>query len=462
MNEQHTDSSRDFKKSLQTRHMVMLALGGVIGTGLFLSSGYSIHQAGPLGALIAYVLGAGVMYLVMVCLGELAVQIPETGSFSVYAARYLGPGTGYTVAWLYWLTWAVAIGSEFIGAGSQMRYWFPDVSVGVWCAVFAVAIFLVNAISVRTFAETEFWLSIIKVVTVIVFLIVGAGIMLGFTHHKPIGFSNFTREGLFPTGGWSMIMTLLMVLFAFSGSELVAVAAGEAQDPQHNLKRAIRMTIVRLSIFFIGTIFVLAMLMPREQAGVNVSPFVVVFGMAGIPYADDVVNFVIITAMLSAANSGLYAASRMLWTLGDQGFVARRYARLTKKGIPLNAVVVSMIGAFASLASSIYAPDTVYLALVSISGLAAVVVWMSIAAAQMSFRRHFVANGGQLDELKYRVKPYPLVPIAALLACTLSLVGVAFDPEQRISLYFGIPFIAWCYLVHWYKQRRFRQRQVQQ
>lgn len=439
---------------MQTRHMVMLALGGVIGTGLFLSSGYSINQAGPLGALLAYVTGALVMYLVMTCLGELAVQLPETGSFSVYAARYLGPGTGYTVAWLYWLTWAVAIGSEFIGAGTLMRKWFADVPVGVWCALFAAAIFVVNAISARTFAETEFWLSIIKVATVVVFLVVGVGVLLGFSHYQALGLSNFTREGLFPTGSWSTMMTLLLVLFAFSGSELVAVAAGEARDPEQNLKKAIRMTIVRLSIFFIGTILVLALLIPREKAGVDQSAFVMVFDMAGIPYASDVVNFVIITAMLSAANSGLYAASRMVWTLGDQGFIARRYARLTRKGIPLNALIVSMIGAFASLLSSIYAPDTVYLALLSISGLAAVLVWMSIAAAQMMFRREYVRNGGCVKELGYRVKCYPLVPVAALIMCAASLVGVGFDPEQRISLYIGFPFVGWCYLVFWWKQRK--------
>lgn len=465
MHSEHNDaqagSGPAFNKDMQTRHIVMLALGGVIGTGLFLTSGYTVNQAGPLGAVIAYMIGAVMVYLVMVCLGELAVQMPETGSFSSYATRYLGPGTGYTVAWLYWLTWAVAIGSEFTAAGILMVRWFPETPVWIWSALFALAVFISNVVSVRLFAETEFWLSLIKVLTVVVFIAIGAGAICGLfdvQHAQGAGLSNFTREGLFPTGFLPIAMTLLAVSFAFSGTELIGIAAGEAADPQTSVPKAIRTTIVRLALFFVGTIFVLATLLPREQAGLVESPFVLVFELIGIPYSADIMNFVILTALLSAANSGLYAASRMLWTLSDQGHMPKCYARLSRRGTPVNAIVLSMAGAVASLLSSVLAPDTVYLALVSISGLAVVVVWMSIAASQIAFRRHYVANGGRVEDLHFRVRGYPWVPLGAIACCLLACIGIAFDPAQRVALYFGLPFIAWCYFVYWVTRNKRAQR----
>ncbi|MCU1723148.1 MULTISPECIES: amino acid permease [unclassified Pseudomonas] len=462
--EHSTTASADpaeYKKEMHTRHIVMLALGGVIGTGLFLTSGYTVNQAGPLGAVIAYIVGAVMVYLVMVCLGELAVQMPETGSFSSYATRYLGPGTGYTVAWLYWLTWAVAIGSEFTAAGILMVRWFPDTPVWIWSAFFAITVFILNVVSVRLFAETEFWLSLIKVLTVIAFIVIGAGAICGLfevKHVQGIGLSNFTREGLFPTGLLPIAMTLLAVSFAFSGTELIGIAAGEAKDPQDSVPKAIRTTVVRLALFFVGTIVVLATLLPREQAGLVESPFVMVFDMIGIPYSADIMNFVILTALLSAANSGLYAASRMLWTLSDQGHMPKCFRRLSPRGTPVNAIILSMAGAVASLLSSVVAPDTVYLALVSVSGLAVVVVWMSIAASQIAFRRHYVANGGRVEDLHFRVRGYPWVPLGAILCCVLACVGIAFDPEQRVALYFGLPFIAWCYFVYWVTRKKREQR----
>lgn len=449
--EQHSSKRAGFKQEMHTRHIVMLALGGVIGTGLFLTSGYTVNQAGPLGAVIAYIIGAVMVYMVMMCLGELAVQMPETGSFSTYATRFLGPGTGYTVAWLYWLTWTVAIGSEFTAAGILMVRWFPDTPVWIWSALFAGVVFLSNVVSVRLFAETEFWLSLVKVVTVLAFLVVGGGAILGLFQIEQahsIGLSNFTREGLFPTGFMPIAMTLLAVSFAFSGTELIGIAAGETKDPQRNVPRAIRTTVVRLAVFFVGTIFVLATLLPREQAGLVESPFVTVFSHIGIPYSADIMNFVIITALLSAANSGLYAASRMLWTLSDQGHLPKQFCQLSRSGTPFNAIVVSMAGGAASLLSSVFAPNTIYLALVSISGLAVVVVWMSIAASQIGFRRDYLAKGGNLDDLKFRVRGYPWIPLGALACCALACVGIGFDPEQRVALYFGVPFIAWCYFVY--------------
>ena len=442
-------TSRDFKRSMQSRHLVMLSLGGVIGTGLFLSSGYTVNQAGPMGAILAYLIGGVVVYLVMMCLGELSVHMPETGAFSAHATRYIGPGTGYTVAWLYWLTWTVALGSEFTASGLLMAKWFPDVPIWIWSALFALIVFLTNAFTPKIFAETEFWLSLIKVATVVIFIIVGGAAIFGLA--GPEGqpapmFHNLTREGFFPTGVMPILVTMLAVSFAFSGTELIGIAAGETEDPEKNVPRAIRATLWRLVVFFVGTIVVIAAMLPREQAGLVESPFVTVFAMTGIPHAGDIMNFVIITALLSAANSGLYAASRMLWSLGEQRTLPSMFARVTRGGIPLNALLFSMLGGLLALLSSVFAADTLYLVLVSISGFAVVAVWMSIAVSQLCFRRQFVRGGGDPATLGYRAPFYPWVPLGAFIACLLCFVGIAFDPTQRIALYCGIPFIAVCYL----------------
>ncbi|WP_269773280.1 S-methylmethionine permease [Bacillus safensis] len=461
--EQAKDQSQQYQRKMTSRHLFMLSLGGVIGTGLFLSSGYTINQAGPAGTILAYLVGALIVYLVMLCLGELSVAMPVTGAFHTYATKYIGPGTGYTVAWLYWLTWTVALGSEFTAAGLLMQRWFPDTSVWMWSGVFALLIFLLNAFTVKFFAESEFCFSSIKVMAIILFIILGGAAMFGLIPLKggeaaPF-FSNFTGEGgLFPNGFLPILMTMLAVNFAFSGTELIGIAAGESVNPDETIPRAIRTTVLRLVLFFVGTIVVLAGLIPVEEAGVIKSPFVVVFDRIGIPYAADFMNFVILTAILSAANSGLYASSRMLWSLSEERTLPKKLAKLTSKGIPLNALILSMIGGILSLLSSVIAPETVYLVLVSISGLAVVVVWMGIAASQLMFRKRFLQEGGQLQDLSFRTPLYPVVPIAAFLLCLASVIGIAFDPNQRIALICGIPFIALCYAAYymtaWIQKKR--------
>ena len=217
----------------------------------------------------------------MQCLGELAGAMPETGAFHVYAARYLGPATGYTVAWLYWLTWTVALGSSFTAAGFCMQYWFPQVPVWVWCVVFCVIIFGLNVISTRFFAEGEFWFSLVKVVTIIAFIILGGAAIFGFIPMQDgspaPGLSNIPEEGWFPHGGLPILMTMVAVNFAFSGTELIGIAAGETENPRKVIPVAIRTTIARLIIFFIGTVFVLAALIPMQQAGGAKSPVVLGF-----------------------------------------------------------------------------------------------------------------------------------------------------------------------------------------
>nr|WP_311733854.1 amino acid permease [Anoxybacillus voinovskiensis] len=443
----------------------MIALGGVIGTGLFLGSGYTIHEAGPGGALVAYLFGGLVMYLTMLCLGELAVSLPDAGSYQTYATKYISPSAGYVIGWLSWLNWSVTVGLELLTVSILMKRWFPDVPSWIWCVVFAVVLFSINALSTRSFAEVEFWFSSIKVLTIIAFIILGGAAMFGFLEMKggkpaPM-FSNFTDHGgLFPNGIAAILVTMIGVNFSFQGTELVGVAAGESENPEKTVPKAINNTVWRILLFFVLAIFVLAGLFPWEKAGLVESPFVVVFDSIGIPYAADIVNFVIITAVLSVANSGLYATSRVLWSMSRQGMVSPVFSKLSKNGVPLNALIASMLIGCLSLLSGIYAEDTVYLWLLSIAGFGAVTVWASIALSNYLGRKAFLKRGGNVRDLKYKTPLYPFVPLLAFALNVLIIVSLAFIPEQRMALYCGIPFMIACYIYYHFvaKHRTTEQR----
>lgn len=452
------------KRNMESRHLFMISLGGVIGTGLFLSSGYTIHEAGPIGTILAYGIGAIVVYLVMLCLGELSVAMPETGSFHVYADRYIGPGTGFTVAILYWLTWTVALGSEFTAAGLIMQQWFPGSPTWLWSALFMAVIFISNALSVKFFAETEFWFSSIKVIAIVLFIIVGFLAIFGIipikgTTHAPL-FTNLIKDGLFPRGFKAVFTTMLTVNFAFSGTELIGVTAGETKDPGKNIPRAIHTTLLRLVVFFIGSIVVMSALIPWQKAGVSQSPFVLVFNSIGLSFAGDLMNFVVLTAILSAANSGLYASTRMLWSLAHEGMIPIKYAKTNSRNVPMLALCLSMLGGILALVSSVVAASTVYLVLVSISGLAVVIVWMAIALSEINFRKQFLKDGHKLSELKFKTPWYPVVPWAAFIMSLLSCVLIVFDPNQRSALFYMIPFLILCYGVYYGKEYLKKRRVV--
>lgn len=436
------------KRTMEQRHLVMIALGGVIGSGLFVSSGYTIGEAGPLGAVLAYVLGALVAWMVMCCLGELAVAYPVSGGFHIYASRNLGQAWGFATAWLYWLCWAVALGSEFTASGILMQRWFPGISVWGWCLVFGILLFTLNAVSARVFGETEFWLSLIKVVAVLALIIVGAATIVGI---NPVadgptpGLGNFdTDAGLFPAGFGGMLVVTLGVFYAFSGTELIGVAAGEAKNPEKVIPKAIRTAVIRLTVFFVGAILVIAALVPYEDAGLDESPFVTVFDIAGISGMGDVMNFVIIAALLSAGNSGLFSCTRMLHSMAAEGQAPKAFLRTTKRGIPMLALCVSMVGGVASLLSSEIAPSSLYMILVSIAGFAVVAVWIAIAASQLSFRRRFLAAGGEIAGLHYRAPASRVLAWLSIIALVASLIGVGFDADQREALTVGFPFTVIC------------------
>lgn len=447
-----------FQREMTSRHLQMLSIGGVIGTGLFLSSGYTIGQAGPLGAIFSYLFGGLVVYLVMFSLGELAVAMPVTGSFHTYATKFISPGTGFTVAWQYWICWVVALGSQFLGAAMLMQRWFPYVPTWIFATVFAILIFLLNTLSVGWFAETEYYFSSIKFYAIIMFIILGTGAIVGLlpyegSSHAPL-FKNLTVGGLFPNGLVGLVSVMLSVNYAYSGVEMIGIAAGETDNPKQAVPQAIKSTIGLLVIFFSLTILVLAALLPINEASVTEAPFVLVFDKIGIPFAADIMNFIILTAILSASNSGLYASSRMLWSLANEGMLSQEVVKINHKGVPMRAMWLSMFGVALSLAASLYAADTVFLALVSIAGFAVVIVWLSIPIAQINFRKEWLKTHSE-TELAYKTPFSPVLPYVTIVLLVVSVLGIAWDPSQRAGLYFGIPATIISYLYHYLRYKKF-------
>lgn len=457
MENHNFENQGTFNREMNSRHLQMLSIGGVIGTGLFLSSGYTIAQAGPFGAVAAYLFGAVMVYLVMFSLGELSVAMPVTGSFHTYATKFISPGTGFMVAWMYWLCWVVALASQFVGAAQLMQRWFPSVPIWIFATIFAVIVFGLNTLSVGWFAKAEDVLSSIKVYAIVAFIVLGTLAIFGIlpfegTNAAPL-FTNITAQGLLPNGLVGLISVMLSVNYAFSGVEMIGIAAGETDNPQKAVPQAIKSTIGLLVIFFVLTIVVLASLLPMSEAGVTEAPFVLVLDKIGFPYAADIMNFIILTAILSASTSGLYASSRMLWSLANEGMISKELVKINKYGVPMRGMILSMIGVVIALIASIYAEDTIFLALVSIAGFAVVIAWLAIPLAQIGFRREFLKNHSE-DELEYKTPFSPTLPWITVILLVISIIGIGWDPSQRAGLYFGVPFMIGCYIYHYIRFKK--------
>lgn len=454
--------THELQRTMKARHLFMISLGGVIGSGLFLGSGYTISQAGPTGAILSYIVGGFIMFLTMLCLGELSVAMPVSGSFQTYTTKFIGPGTGFALGWLYWLGWAVTVALEFLAAGQLMERWFPDTPTWIWSALFAVILFSLNALSAKAFGEAEFWFSSIKIIAILLFIALGGAAMFGLIDLKggqeaPF-LSRFTAYGLLPNGISALIITMIAVNFSFQGTELIGIAAGESETPEVTIPKSIRQTVWRTMVFFVLAIFVVAGLIPMEKAGVIESPFVVVFDSIGIPYAADIMNFVILTALLSVGNSGLYAATRMLYALSKEKMASPALAKVNNRGVPFNALLITLGIALLSLLTGFFAEETVFVWLLSVAGLGAQVGWISITASQIAFRRKFIREGGRVEDLKFKTPLFPILPIISLTLNIAVLVSLAFDSEQRLALYLGIPFVIVCYLIYHFKIKGNREK----
>lgn len=457
----------EIRRDLKTRHLSMIAIGGSIGTGLFLASGNAIHTAGPGGALVAYVAIGIMVYFLMTSLGQMATYMPVSGSFSTYASRFVDPAFGFALGWNYWFNWAITLAVDISTAAIIVQFWLPNTPAWLWSAIFLILIFGLNALSVKAYGESEYWFSIIKVATVIIFLIVGVLTIVGILGGEVIGFSNFTAgDAPFKGGFFAILGTFLIAGFSFQGTEMVGIAAGESATPETSVPKAIKQVFWRILLFYIFAIFIIGMIIPytnpnllsAEATDVAISPFTLVFEKAGLAFAASVMNAVILTSVLSAGNSGLYASTRMLWAMARDKKAPKFLGKVNRRGIPMAALIVTtIVGAMTFITTLTENGTVIYTWLLSASGLTGFIAWVGIAISHYRFRKAFIKQGHDLSELKYKAKFFPFGPILALVLCILVIVGqdyAAFlKPEftnpawwQKIGIsYIGLPI----FLVFW-------------
>ncbi|MGM8048992.1 amino acid permease [Listeria monocytogenes] len=457
----------EIRRDLKTGHLSMIAIGGSIGTGLFLASGNAIHTAGPGGALVAYVAIGIMVYFLMTSLGEMATYMPVSGSFSTYASRFVDPAFGFALGWNYWFNWAITLAVDISTAAIIVQFWLPNTPAWLWSAIFLILIFGLNALSVKAYGESEYWFSIIKVATVIIFLIVGVLTIVGILGGEVIGFSNFTAgDAPFKGGFFAILGTFLIAGFSFQGTEMVGIAAGESATPETSVPKAIKQVFWRILLFYIFAIFIIGMIIPytnpnllsAEATDVAISPFTLVFEKAGLAFAASVMNAVILTSVLSAGNSGLYASTRMLWAMARDKKAPKFLGKVNRRGIPMAALIVTtIVGAMTFITTLTENGTVIYTWLLSASGLTGFIAWVGIAISHYRFRKAFIKQGHDLSELKYKAKFFPFGPILALILCILVIVGqdyAAFlKPEftnpawwQKIGIsYIGLPI----FLVFW-------------
>lgn len=456
-------SEKQLKRGLQSRHMQMIAIGGAIGTGLFVASGETIATAGPGGAIVAYSLIGLMVLLLMQSLGEMSAHLPVPGSFQTYAARFVSPSFGFAMGWNYWFNWAITVAAELVAAGIVMNFWLPGVPGWVWAATFLILLTALNALSSRAYGEGEFWLATIKVITVIVFLIAGVAMIFGIIGGTSPGFHNWTNGEAPFVGGWLSIISIFMVAgFSFQGTEMVGVAAGEAENPSRDVPKAIKSVFWRIMLFYIGAIIVIGFLISytdpnllrTDATDIAYSPFTLVFERTGIAFAAGLMNAVILTAVLSAGNSGLYVSSRMLYALAIEKKAPQIFAKVNSRGVPMPALLATAaVGIFGFL-TAIIGEGSAYTWLINISGLSGFICWVGIAISHYRFRRAYIAQGKDLSDLPYTAPLFPLGPIVAFVMCVIVILGqnyqAVFNGQllEVTSAYIGLPIFIAVWLIH--------------
>jgi lysine-specific permease len=432
-----TENEGGLQRSLKARHMNMIAIGGAIGTGLFFASGSAVSTAGPGGAIVSYTIMGILVYFLMTSLGEMATLLPVSGSFETYATRFVDPALGFTLGWNYWFCWALCVAAELVAGSLIVKFWFPNTNTTLWSMVFLVVIFTLNILSARAYAEGEYWFASIKVITIIIFLAVGVLMIFGILGGKSPGFSNWVlhdnsgNKGPFVGGILSIINVFLVAGFSFSGTEIVGLAAGESENPEENVPKAIKTVFWRILLFYIGAILVIGFLIPFTDPNllksgadnIAYSPFTMVFQRSGLAIAASLMNAVILTSVLSCGNSGLYVASRMLYSLAKEGKAPKFLSKVNKRGVPMNALYLTTIVACSAFFASLIGDGKIYYILYNASGITAFFAWLGIGICHYRFRKAYIAQGRKLEDLKYRAKWYPLGPIMAIVFCTIVIFG---------------------------------------
>lgn len=402
-----TEQDQQLNPDLKIRHISMISIAGVIGAGLFVGSGAVINATGP-GAILSYALAGFLVVLVMRMLGEMAAAKPTSGSFSTYASEAIGPWAGYTIGWLYWFFWVVVIAIEAIAGAAIIQYWMPGIPVWFMSLVLTILLTMTNLFSVKSFGEFEYWFSFIKVVSIGLFLILGLSVILGwFPNVETPGAANLLGEGGFmPSGFGAVLLGITIVIFSFMGTEIVAIAAGESDHPTKAVRIATNSVVWRILVFYIGSIAIVVTLLPWNSANILVSPFVAVLDYVGIPAAAQIMNFVVLTAVLSCLNSALYANSRMLFGMAKKGDAPKAFMKLSKKGVPVRAILFSTVFSYIAVIFSYTSPDKIFLFLINSSGAVALLVYLVIAFSQLRMRRILEREHPEALQVKMWLYPY--------------------------------------------------------
>jgi L-asparagine transporter-like permease len=435
------------QRRLTAGQLSMIAIGGAIGTGLFLGSGFAIGTAGP-SVLVSYAIGGMIALLLIGALAEMTVAHPAAGSFGDFADAYLGPLGGFVIRCAYVAGIALAVGTEVTAVAIYMKYWWPAVPGLYWIAGFSAVLVAINAADVKLFGSVEYLLSLVKIVAILAFIALGAWLLFGPVPLPGASFANYTRHGgFFPNGVWGTWVAVIIAIFSYFSIEMIAVAAGEAGEPERAVVQAFRATIARLVIFYFATIALMLAIVPWTQADEGGSPFVIVMAASGIGGAAGLVNAVILVAALSAMNSQLYVASRMLFSLGEAGYAPRALTRLSRAGVPRRALAVASVGIAFAAAAYAWQPDTAFTFMIAVSICAAMVTWILIFATHVAFRRR------RGPALGFRMPGAPWTSIVGGVLMAAILITTAFTEAFRMTLVFGVPFFALLLIVYWLRFR---------
>jgi amino acid transporter, AAT family len=426
------------RRGLNQTQIVMIGLGGAIGTGLFMGSGLAIGYAGP-AVILSYAL-AGFVALVMVfSLSEMAVVHPTAGSFGTYAETYLNPWAGFVVRYTYWIAQVIAIGGEAVAAGLYMGFWFPGVPVWLWALGFCLVLLYLNSRSVSNFGTLESWFALIKVAAIVLFIILGTAAILGLGR-PAVGFHNLAGlpGGFFPRGLSGVWIAVIVGIFSFNGIEVIAVTSGEARNPQLAIPAALRSMVLRLFLFYVLAVTIIVTTVPWTATGVRVvaqSPFVSVFQHSGIRHAAGIMNFVVISAALSSMNTNIYLCSRMLFSLSRGRYAPQLLGTLSGRGVPVAAILTSGVCILVAAEVSIFTPNA-YAYLLGVALFGAILVWMCILVSHLSFRRHHLAS-----DLPVRTPLFPWMQYAGLLMLAAILVTMGFDRNFYVAWVYGVPWL---------------------
>ncbi|EEX67801.1 amino acid permease [Mitsuokella multacida] len=442
-------------RGLKNRHLQLISLGGVIGSGYFLGTGYVLEKAGP-AAILAYLLGGIIVLCVMLCLAELAVEKPVSGSFVTYAREHISPTWACGVGWAYWTTWVAYVPSEMIAAGIIMNNFIPEVSQLWWAVFFGLLVTILNLFHVDKFGESEFWLSLIKIIALAAFSIVAGLICLGLIGDQGyIGTKVLLGSGGFaPNGYWSIVLTMVIILVNFQGTEIIGLAAGECEKPEKSIPIAVRNVTWRIIALYIIPISLLISILPWDKAGLDESVFAAAVTQYGLSGFGAFFAFVILTAAISCSNSGLYGAARALHALARMDMAPSALGHINKNGMPSRSILVSICACWAVILLYSFDPNSaLYTYLLAVSGFTGAIAWISICWSEYRSRKRKIAEGTE-GALRYKTPFFPYVTLFGIWAQVFCLIVMVFEPELREALYAGIPMLI--FPMAWYRLRQRR------